>query len=82
MSITFSQLNTEQSGRIRNPFLANAQTSTQESSLLVRKNILELRSDKTLRLKFSDVPLDEMCIEEVYKQIIEILLHFTKHGLV
>jgi len=38
---------------------------TQELSLPVR--ILELRNDRTLRFKFSDVPLDEMwfCIEEV-----------------
>jgi len=40
---------------------------TQELSLPVRKNILELRNDRTLRFKFSDVPLDEFwfCIEEV-----------------
>jgi len=53
---------------------------TQELSLPVRKNILELRNHRTLTLKFSNVPLDEfwIYIEEVYKRIskvaIEILL--------
>jgi len=58
---------TEQYGWIRNPFSANAEMSTQELPLPVRKNILELRNDCTLRLKFSDVPLDEfwICIEGV-----------------
>jgi len=34
---------------------------------LLEKNILELRNDTTLRLKISDVPLDEfwICIEVV-----------------
>jgi len=40
---------------------------TQELPLPVRKNILELRNDRTLRFKSSDVPLHEFwfCIEEV-----------------
>jgi len=33
--------------------------STQELSLPVRENFLEIRSDRTLRLKFSVVPFDE-----------------------
>jgi len=63
----FSTVNTEQSGWIRNSFSSNAEILTQESSLPVRKNILEQRNDRTLRFKFSDVPLDEFwcCIDEV-----------------
>jgi len=47
---------------------------TQELSLPVRKNIPEIRNDRTLRLKFSDVPSDEfwICIEEVYKRILKV----------
>ena len=63
----FFTVNAEQYGWIQNPFSANAEMLTQELSLPVRKNILELRNDRTLRFKFSDVPLDEFwfCIEEV-----------------
>jgi len=47
-----------------------------------KKNIIEKRNDRTLRLKFSDVPHDEfrICAVEVYKQIskvaTEIFLQF------
>jgi len=76
----FFTINTEQYGWIRNPFSANAEMLMQELSLPVRKNILELLNDRTLTLKFTDVPLDEfwICIEEVDVRIskvaVEILL--------
>jgi len=55
----FFTVNTEQYGWIRNHFSTNAEMLTQELSLPVRKNIFELRNDRTLRFKFSDVPFDE-----------------------
>jgi len=81
----FFTISTEKYGWIRNPFSANAEMSTQELSLPVRKNILELRNGRILKLKCSDVPLDEfwICIEEVYKRIskvaIEILQCFSTY---
>ena len=74
-------------------FSANAEMSMHELLFLIlpaRKNILELRNNRTLKLKFSHIPLDEVwnCIEEVYKRIskvaIEILLLFctTVHNCV
>ena len=64
----FFAINAKQYGWIRNHFSANAEMLTQELSLPVRKNILELQNDRTLRVKVSDVPLDEfwICIKEVY----------------
>jgi len=78
---------TEQCGWIRNLFSDNAEMSMQELPLRVRKNILELRNDRTLRLKFSGVPLDEfwICIEEVYTRIskvaFEFFFSFALHGV-
>jgi len=67
MTITFSQLIRNNTVGSDIPVSANAEMLTQELSLPVRKNILELRNDRTLRFKFSYVSLDEFwfCIEEV-----------------
>ena len=59
-----------------------AEISTQKLSLPVKENFLELQNDRTLRLKFHDIPLDEfwITVRKEYKQIsekaLEILLQF------
>ena len=64
-------------------FQSNAEISTEELSLPIRESFLELRNDRTLRLKFSEMSLGEfwVSIREEYKLIskaaIEILLQFS-----
>jgi len=53
----FFTIYTEHYGCIQNPFSAKTEMSMQELSLPVRKSILELRNDRTLRLKSSHVTL-------------------------
>jgi len=78
MTVTFSQLIWNIVGC---EILFRLRKCQRKNSLPVRKNILELKY-RTLKLKFSDVPLGEfwICIEEVYKRIskvvVEILLQF------
>ena len=66
----------------RNPFSSAAKISTQKLSLSVKENFLELRIDRTLRLKFHDIPLDEFWIavgkeyRQIAKKALKILLHF------
>ena len=79
----FFTINTQQYDWIRNPFSSNAEISTEELSLPIRESFLELRNDRTLRLKFSEMSLGEfwVSIREEYKLIskaaIEILLQFS-----
>ena len=79
----FFTINTQQYDWIRNPFSSNAEISTKELSLPIRESFLELRNDRTLRLKFSEMSLGEfwVSIREEYKLIskaaIEILLQFS-----
>ena len=60
----------------------DAEISTQKLSLPIKENFLELRNDKTLRLKFRDITLDEfwIAVGKEYRQIsekaFEILLQF------
>jgi len=58
------------------PFSANAEMSTQELFLSVTENFIELQNDRSLKLKFSDVPLDELwiSIEEEYKRISKVAI--------
>ena len=58
----FFAINSEQYDWIQNPFFADAEISTQKLSLPMEENFLELRNDRTLRLKFHDIPLDEFCL--------------------
>ena len=79
----FFTINTQQYDWIRNPFSSNAEFSTEELSLPIRESFLELRNDRTLGLKFSEMSLGEfwVSIREEYKLIskaaIEILLQFS-----
>ena len=65
-------------------FAGNAVMSRQEMSLPTRESFLELRNDRTLRLKFIEAPLDKFWIStgEDYKQVskaaIEILSNFAQ----
>lgn len=78
----FFTFNTEKYDWIRNPFAADAEKSTHDFSLQIREKLFELRNDRTLRLKFSEVPLDVfwISIEKEYEQIskaaVEVLLQF------
>ena len=54
----FFVINTEQYDWIQNPFSANAKISTKELPLRIRENFFEIRNDRTLKLKFSEVQLD------------------------
>ena len=79
----FFTINSEQYDWIRNPISADAEISTQKLlSFPVKKNFLELRNDRTLRLKFRDIPLDEFWIavgkeyRQISKKTLEILLQF------
>ena len=78
----FFAINTKQYDWIRNPFSANAEMSMKELPLRIRENLSEVKSDRTLRLKFSEVQLDAfwISIRDDYKLIsdaaIEILLQF------
>ena len=78
----FFAINSEQYEWIQNPFSAGAEISTQKLSLPVKENFLELRNDRTLRLKFHNIPLDEFWIavgkeyKEISKKALEILLQF------
>ena len=69
----FFAINTEQYDWIRNAFLANAVMSTKELPLCIRENFFEVRNDRTLKLKFSEVQLNMFWISikevHVYKQI-------------
>ena len=64
------------------PFSADAEISTQKLSLPVKENYLEPQNDRTLRLKFRDIPLDEFWIgvgkeyKQISKKALEILLQF------
>ena len=55
----FFAINSEQYDWIRNSFSTDAEISTQKLSLPLKENFLQLRNDRTLRLKFRDIPLDE-----------------------
>ena len=78
----FFAINMEQYDWIRNLFSTNAEISTEKLSLPVKENFLELRNDRTLRLKFRDIPLGEfwIAVGKEYKQIskkaLKILLQF------
>ena len=78
----FFAINTEQYDWIRNPFSANAEMSTKELFLRIRENFFEVRNDRILKLKFSEVQLDMFWIsikveyEQISKAAIEILLQF------
>lgn len=54
----FYSINTEQYDWIRNPFATNAINSTEELPLQIREEFIDLSNDKTLKLHFSEVPLD------------------------
>uniref|UniRef100_A0A8C4XEM1 HAT C-terminal dimerisation domain-containing protein n=1 Tax=Erpetoichthys calabaricus TaxID=27687 RepID=A0A8C4XEM1_ERPCA len=54
----FYSINTEQYDWIRNPFATNAINSTEALSLQIRKEFIELSNDGTLKLHFTEVPLD------------------------
>ena len=54
----FYSINTEQYDWIRNPFATNAINSTEELPLRIREEFIDLSNDKTLKLHFSEVPLD------------------------
>ena len=62
--------------------LLNVEMSTKKLPLLIRENFFEVRNDRTLKLKFSEVQLDMfwISIKEEYKQIskaaIKIFLQF------
>ena len=53
----FFAINTEQYEWMRNSFSADAEMS-KELPLRIRENFFEVRSDRTLKLKFSEVQLD------------------------
>ena len=78
----FFAINTENYDWIHNFFSAKAKMSTKELSLPIRENFFEVRNDRTLRLKFSEVQFDMfwISIKKEYKQIsntaIEIFLQF------
>ncbi|GFR00650.1 protein FAM200A [Trichonephila clavata] len=54
----FYSINTEQYDWIRNPFATNAINSTVELPLQIREEFTDLNNDMTLKLYFSEVPLD------------------------
>ena len=54
----FFAIKTEQYDWMRNSFSADAEMSTKELPLRIRENFFEVRSDRTLKLKFSEVQLD------------------------
>ena len=75
----FFTINTQQHDWIRNPFSSNAEFSTEELSLPIRESFLELRNDRTLGLKFSEMSLGEFWVsireyKLISKAAIEILL--------
>ena len=78
---TFSQLILNYDW-IRNLFSANAEMSTKKLPLRIQENFFEVRNDRRLKLKFSEVQLDMFWItnKEEYKQIskvtVKILLQF------
>ncbi|GFR31255.1 uncharacterized protein TNCT_274881 [Trichonephila clavata] len=51
-------INTEQYDWIRNPFATNAINSTEALPLQIREEFTDLNNDMTLKLYFSEVPLD------------------------
>ncbi|GFR23564.1 SCAN domain-containing protein 3 [Trichonephila clavata] len=54
----FYSINTEQYDWIRNPFATNAINSTEALPLQIREEFTDLNNDMTLKLCFSEVPLD------------------------
>lgn len=54
----FYSINTEQYDWIRNPFATNAIISTEALPLQIREEFTDLSNDMTLKLYFSEVPLD------------------------
>ena len=54
----FFKINTENYDWTHNLFSAKAKMSTKELSLPIRENFFEIRNDRTLRLKFSEVQFD------------------------
>ncbi|GFQ65035.1 protein FAM200A [Trichonephila clavata] len=54
----FYSINTEQYDWIRNPFATNAINSTEALPLQIREEFTDLNNDMTLKLYFSEVPLD------------------------
>ncbi|KOC60752.1 SCAN domain-containing protein 3 [Habropoda laboriosa] len=79
----FFTINTEQYNWIRNPFLTDAENSTEALSLQIREEFIELRNDGTLKLNFSEMPLANfwISVKKEYPQIsdkaIAILLPFS-----
>ena len=55
--------------------------STKEVPLRIQENFFEVRNDRTLKLKFSEVQLDLLWIsrQEEYKQISKCLLKFCSN---
>ena len=78
----FHTINTEQYDWIRNPFSRNVEKSTEGLSLKMREEFLELRNDRTLEIKFMEIPLDIFWIKSkteyplISDKAIEILLPF------
>jgi len=78
---------TQQCGWIRNLFSDNAEMSTQELPLRVRKNILELRNDRTLRLSSAVFHLINFgfvlkrYIREFRKWLLNFFFSFALHGV-
>ena len=54
----FFAINTEKYDWIRNPFSVNAEMSMKELPLHIQENFFEVRHNRTLKLKFSEVQLD------------------------
>ena len=79
----FYTIHTEQYDWIRNPFATNAENSTEALSLQIWEEFLDLRNEGTLKLKFTEVPLDVfwIVVKDEYPQIsdkaIAVLLPFS-----
>ena len=74
----FFAINSYQYDWIRNSSSVDAEISTQKLSLAIKENFLELRNDRTLRLKFRDITVDEfwIAVGKEYRQISEKALKF------
>ena len=78
----FFTVKTEQDDWTRNPLQLMLQCQRKKYLCLLENYFLELRNNRTRRLKFNEVPLDKVWISvrEEYKQVlnatIEILLQF------
>ena len=55
MNKYFFSINTKQYDWVQNSFSANADMSTKELPLRIRENFFQVKNDRTLKLKFSEV---------------------------